>query len=172
MKKLTLFVVLCICLAFFTACKNNDSQNPNDGQVDVTSNDGGLTTEYKKPDFTQSAGYEVVKDNSLSNVSYNGVHLIDNQKSQLDLEFSDGRKAILTVTGSEYFVDEEEATNFAVLNDTIEVSKIEGLDNTNHYYWTKEDTYYSLITESVNDFSKEDIEKLVAGFSIKAGENY
>lgn len=162
-----IIVVLAICLV---KCNNNGEGGvvgPNGGGSTV---ERGASVAYDKPEFDEVAGYKVVKSDRLSYIKYDGIHLLDNANGQLDLSFEDGRKATLLVKKSEEYIDEFEVSNIKIGD--YEVKLLEGLDNINRYYWTKNNVNYVFSFNKSANFSNDEILGIINGFSIEVGENY
>ncbi len=174
MKKLLLVLVVCLVACLLFACEKEENKqststnNPSTVNEVVTEKEYGVV-EYKEPNFNDRAGYEVVKDKSLSDVSYDSIFLLDGETSQLDLKYKDGRIATLTVGKSEGYIDED-AQSLTISGK--EVKFIKGTDGINKYYWEKDNSFYTLSVLDEQNFGEADLAKVIDGFSINAGENY
>ena len=91
MKKIALFAMILTISILLVACgEKTKVQDTKDStpinSIDNSGDSQGIGyTSYKKPDFTEKAGFEVYKDESLSNVNYDGIRLVDEAKGELDL---------------------------------------------------------------------------------------
>ena len=175
MKKVLLVIAICVAACMLFACGKDDTkQNPSSVQSNNGSDVGqdekefGVV-EYDTPDFTKSAGYEVVKSKELSSVSYDTIFLLDGENSQLDLKLDDGRIATLLISKSERFIDEDAQTKSIV---GFDVAFIKGTDGINTYTWNKDNNSYMLSVLDEQNFTDADVAKIIEGFSVKAGENY
>jgi hypothetical protein len=182
MKKVLLIAIICLSAIMLFACNNdqkvNDTPNiTNNGSTSTNAQKGQeplekeyTPTEYNSANLNDRAGFEVVKTDKLSNISYDKVFLIEGENAQLDLKFDDGRIATLVVKKTQEYIDEEEVQNLSLGGYEVKYSK--SLDGMNHYYWIKDNTAYSLIFSSSTIISNEEITSIIENFSIKPGDNY
>lgn len=177
MKKFLVFLMIGILTFLLIGCEDKKQEDNKSSNNTVISNDSNLSSEeslgitsYKEPLFKEKAGYDVVKADSLSNVKYNGIMLMEDGSSQLDLEFEDGKQATLLVKKVADYIDEQDYSNLKIGD--YEVKYKTDLDNFSRYLWTKDNTFYVFTTANTNNFSNDDILKIIEGFSLNVGENY
>ena len=172
MKKLLLcsFFVLALCL---TGCNNNttkdntnnnnQSQNQNQNQ-DQTSQENSNTVIYDSPDFSKTAGFKIVLDDSLKDVKYDSIFLINDSIAQLDLEFPDKTIGTILVdpTESSHLFNPSDAVFVGDTKVSIEI----GADGIILYEWQKDN--YTFVYHTKNDLKDSDVLKnLVNGISVE-----
>ncbi len=177
MKKILLIATLLLISIIAISCNNNDNKtgvqnNGNSSNVNTpsSSTQSDVTKDYNEPKFMEEQGYNVTKDTSLQDITYDNIRISDEGRAELDLNFKDGKKATLMIYKQDVIIDEEEATNFNVEN--IEVFNILGGDGFKNYYWKKDYKTYRLIVTGDTVLSNDEVGKIIKGFNVEVGENY
>ena len=165
MKKLLLCSTLIISL-FLVGCNdttdnnnnnNNNISKPNSNQTSQNTDTGIVTSE--STDFSKTAGFKVNLSNSLKDVKYDSVFLINNSIVQLDLTFPDKSIGTLLVdsNNSSYLLDGDDV----IFIDNVKVTIQTGADGIISYEWQKDNTSYVFSTKA-NIKDSQTLKNLVA----------
>ena len=176
MKKLLLIIMIISLSLVLFACKDKKSNEPVIGnentEIAQTDEEGkeeyfSGTVEYENTDFTDRTDFKVNKDESLSNVEYDRIFLLSRDMAQLDLKFDNGKLGTLMVLTAGEAYAEEGATSKSIMG--VDVTYYEAIDGIKHYSWVKNETGYEFVSEE--EFSDEELSKIIAGYSIETGED-
>ena len=86
--------------------------------------------------------------------------------AQLDLKFKDGKVGSLMVSKTGISIPTEEVAVFSIAG--VEVTEYSSIDGFKHYVWEKNNSYFDF--SSLEEFSDEEITKVINGYSIEIGE--
>ena len=102
---------------------NNVTGNDKNTNIQDQNKEETGTVVYDTPDFSKSAGFKVVLDDSLKDVKYDSIFLTNNSVAQLDLEFPDQTIGTLLVDSNEstYLYDPSDAVFIDDIKVSIEV---------------------------------------------------
>ena len=148
-----------------TVVNNNTEGDKEEEQKPVNPFEDGYIS-YEEPDFTDVTDFKVESSNDVKDVKFDAIMLHDYGSAQLDLKFDKDRVGTLSVSNSEIAGDLEDATVKNIAD--VEVSYVVGIDQIKHYYWEKDEMYFSFATKG--DFSEEEISKIIKGYSVDVGE--
>ena len=170
MKKFLLIVLIVSLAVFLLACedktKNQSGDTKTIEKVETIKETFVGTAEYKEADFTDRTDFKVVKSQESSDIEYDSIFLHGMNSAQLDLKFKDGKVGSLMVSKVEMQIPSDEVATFSIAG--VEVSKYTGIDGFKHDVWTKNNSYYDF--SSLEDFSDEELTKIINGYSIEVGE--
>jgi len=169
MKKVLLVVLVIGLSMLLIAC--GEENKPTSGDTDtkvkteVEKEPFYGVEEYSNADFTDRTDFRVEKSESANDIEYDRIFLHGMNNAQLDLKFKDGKIGTLMVSK---FVGDvpEEVNTYSIAN--TEVTKYTTADGIYHYTWSKDNFFYDF--QTIEDFSDEDLTKVINGYSIVIGE--
>ncbi len=170
MKKFLLIILVISLATLLLACEDK-TKNLSGDKVDTVTETKIKetfvgTAEYKEPDFTDRTDFKVTKSEESNDIEYDSIFLHGMNSAQLDLKFKDGKVGSLMVSKFEMQIPSGEVATFSIAD--TEVSKYTGIDGFKHSVWTKSNSYYDF--SSLEDFSDEELTKVIKGYSIEVGE--
>ena len=144
-----------------------DNKTNNEGDEEKVENpfeDGYIS--YEKPDFTDVTDFKVETSNEVKDVKFDAIMLHDYGSAQLDLKFDKDRVGTLSVSNTDNTTVSDDAAVKSIAD--TEVTYVVGIDQIKHYYWVKNEMYFSFATKG--DFTDDEIAKIIKGYSVDVGE--
>ncbi len=160
-------ILLVMLILSFVLCACEDKKSDNDVTNNVNNIEQTDNNEYKNPDFTDKTDFKINTSSDIEDIYFDKIVLHDESNAQLDLKFSQDRVGSLFVTKQEIDFDEDEISTFSIGGE--EVSYYKAIDDMNHYIWSKDNFYFEFT--SINEFTNEEIAKIVKGYSAQVGAN-